>query len=115
VSDLRLPGRETNNPLVVLNAHLETITAQLSHVVAAMEHQGAHVYALAQANLPVHGAVWGAFCQACSDEAQHYVYPCRLHGDEPLKPPQFFTIGRAFSPRDDGGFLVFENGVPTPE
>ena len=108
IPDLRIPGRETNNPLVVLNNHLGSITSVLMRIAAAQEHDLGHVYALAEAKLPMHGAVWGAYCMACSGLEGSYVYPCRQRVDEVVKPPQFFTIGRAFEARADGGFLVHE-------
>jgi hypothetical protein len=112
VSELRVPGRETNNPLVVLNDHLGAITAAIT---ALARPALPHTYALAQAELPQHGGVWGAYCVACSDEANGYVYPCRLAPEQPIKPPRFFTVGKAFEPRGDGAFLVFEDGVARSE
>lgn len=115
MAELRLPGRETSNPLVVQNEHLASITADVRRIADAMvmSHHN-HVYALAQAKLPQHGGVWGAYCVACSDQHSEYVYPCLLRPDEPIKPPPWFTVGKAFVRRDDGSFLVYEDGLPLP-
>lgn len=110
--ELRIPGRPdgTNNPLLVLAEAITTHVAKpLERIAAAADKADArHDYAVAIANIPQHGKVWGTFCTACSAQAEEYVYPCALKPDDPIRPPAFFTIGRALTPRGDGAFIVEE-------
>jgi hypothetical protein len=99
----------TNNPLVVLNAHLAEITAALRALNAPKAAVYPHRYGIAEANDPGgHGRVWGAYCLACSQDADEYVYPCQVPAHEMLdtvRPPAFFTVGDVFE-IDDKGRMV---------
>jgi hypothetical protein len=103
----------TNNPLVVLNNHLEQITAQLS-VIARHTAPDAtailpHIYALVQAHDDTHGAVWGSVCVACTDSTGSFIYPCNIEPDVPVKPPRFFTIGDVFDVDKHGRMVRIEH------
>ena len=96
----------TNNPLVVLNEHLGAITQQLARIGGPTPP---HTYGLEIAEDPGgHGKMWGAYCIACSEAAEHYVYPCQRAPEEQLKPPQFFTIGDVFIIDESGRMLRYE-------
>lgn len=100
-------GRPVNNPLVVLNGHLEAITAQLARIGGPTPP---HRYAVDVAQDPSgsHGKMWGAYCLACSEAAETYVYPCQMAPEEQIKPPQFFTVGDTFVIDEHGRMLRYE-------
>ena len=108
------PTHPRGNPLVIL---AETISRDgadpLKGLGMKAQQDMEHRYGLDIAELPQHGRVWGSYCIACSALASQYVYPCKNSPEEQLKPPPFFTIGRALVPRDDGAFEVYEGGLPT--
>ena len=109
------PNSAKGNPLVILAESIEKSVAEpLRRIADAMDKPAAeHRYGVAQADLPTHGKVWGSFCVACSALAESFVYPCEQAPEEPIKPPPFFTIDKAFVPRADGAFTVFAGGLPT--
>lgn len=99
---------QTNNPLVVLNYHLEQITAALQ-ALATPKTGYPHDYALAVAeDKGGHGKMWGSYCLACSEKVERFVYPCQLEPEEAIKPPQFFTIGDVFIVDEHGRMLKYE-------
>lgn len=98
-------SQNTGNPLVILNAHLANITEVLGKIASPLPHD----YTLAIAEDPGgHGKMWGAYCLACSDAVQSFVYPCQRAPEEALKPPQFFTIGDTFVITEDGRMARYE-------
>lgn len=117
--ELRIPGQPnagTNNPLLILSETItEHVAGPLKRIADAMGDalERDHRYAVAPIELPQHGKVWGTYCTGCSAQANQYVYPCSENPEEPIKPPPAFTIGKAFVPREDGAFQVFEDGLPT--
>lgn len=109
--DLRIPGQPnagTNNPLLILAEAIDrSVAGPLERLARAAElGASAHEYAVAIADIPQHGRVWGAYCMSCSAQAQTYVYPCENAAEGDLMPPRFFTVGKALEPRGDGAFLV---------
>jgi hypothetical protein len=113
VPDLKIIGQQKGNPLDVLNAHLEEMKANLKTLADIAMVNASHTYALMVLDLPQHGKVWAAYCIACSHVRGEPVYPCRLHADDPVRPPGIFTVGRVLVPREDGSFLVHEQGSAT--
>lgn len=109
------PNSPRANPLLILADSIEKSVAEPLRVIADALGQPKleHAYGVAIADLPQHGKVWGSYCIACSAEVQEYVYPCKHAAEEQLKPPPFFSIGKAFVPREDGAFQVYEGGLPT--
>lgn len=108
------PAHPRGNPLLILADSIEkSLAAPLRTIAKAAEVQMEHRYGVAIAELPQHGSVWGSYCIACSAKEETYVYPCAQSPDEQLKPPPFFTIGKALVPRSDGAFEVYEGGLPT--
>ena len=91
----------TNNPLVVLNAHLEAMTVALRQLVDNTSPTRAHEYALAPAQATDGSKVWGAYCTACSEAAGTFTYPCMVT-DQVIRPPQFFTVGVVYAPGEQG-------------
>lgn len=107
-------GRPINNPLVILNnhlGHLEQISHALQNLALNSKPMLPHVYTQQVVNDPGHGAVWGTFCLACTQEAEEYTYPCKHAPEEQFKPPAFFTIGDVFEPDEHGRLL--KHGTPS--
>jgi hypothetical protein len=103
----------TNNPLVVLNAHLGNITEQLKRLGGP---ELPHRYGIAEANDPGgHGRVWGTYCLACSDAVGQFIYPCQMTARERIdsvRPPAFFTVGDVFEIDPLGRMVRY---VPPPD
>jgi hypothetical protein len=92
---------ETNNPLLILAGAMEKLEQPLKEIAHNTRPDATavlpHRYGVTVAQTQDHGKVWGSFCLACSDSAAEFIFPCRLEPDEPIKPPQFFTIGQAWT------------------
>lgn len=85
MSDLHVPGkRPQNNPLEVLNAHLENITTALKSVQVAIAD---HHYML----IEVDTGRWMSACFACSKAAGAAIHPCRGEAAGPVPPAGFAT------------------------
>jgi len=109
------PNSPKGNPLLILADSIEKSLAEplrkIADSVSTPQHE--HAYGVAIAELPQHGKVWGSYCIACSAAEQEYVYPCRQAVDEQVKPPPFFSVGKAYVPRPDGAFVIYEGGIPS--
>lgn len=97
----------TNNPLVVLNNHLGQMTDLLGIIAAKVSGDLPHVYVVARQDAEHVGAYWGSFCLACTDEASEFVFPCSKSQD-PIHPPNFFTIGDVLVPDANGRMLRYQ-------
>ena len=92
-------GPENQNPLLVLAGAMEGVRGELAKIVENTKPDASagipHRYGLTIVETEEFGKMWGSLCIGCTYQVGEFVYPCQVE-DDPLKPPQFFTIGRAF-------------------
>ena len=87
---LHIPGDSSQNmnPLLVLATALDKANSYLHQIADNTKpHDFLHVYCIQET---LKG--WGIFCQACSHEANDYVWPCKEQDTTVPYPPQFLKI-----------------------
>lgn len=90
MSELQIPGQSqaNSNPLIVLAVALDKANSYLHQIAEHTKPETyRHVYVITET---LQG--WGVFCQACSEDASDYIWPCKMQDKAEVYPPQFFKI-----------------------